>query len=95
MNSEQNSMMAQSHKSLDSITIEDIEAVGIVSEVAHHLHQKLTEIVGRFGAASPQTWRQISMELLSPDLPFPLHQMMYYGCYKDYGPDPPAWLPEL
>lgn len=87
--------MAQSHKSLDSITIEDIAALGIASEVAQHLHLKLNEIVGKYGAASPRTWQHISRDLLNPDLPFPLHQMMYYGCYKDFGTDPPAWLPEL
>ncbi|XP_010497647.1 PREDICTED: probable acyl-activating enzyme 17, peroxisomal, partial [Camelina sativa] len=20
--------------------------------------------------------------------------MLYYGCYKDFGPDPPAWIPD-
>lgn len=87
--------MALTQKSLDSITVEDIAALGIASQVADKLHQKLTEIIGNCGAASPRTWQRISKELLHPELPFPFHQMLYYGCYKDFGPDPPAWLPDL
>ncbi|XP_023516071.1 probable acyl-activating enzyme 17, peroxisomal [Cucurbita pepo subsp. pepo] len=82
------------YKALDSITVVDIEALGIGSEVAEKLHGRLGEIIRSYGNGTPQTWHHISKRLLSPDLPFSFHQMMYYGCYKSFGPDPPAWIPE-
>ncbi|KAK9073268.1 hypothetical protein SSX86_007592 [Deinandra increscens subsp. villosa] len=82
------------YKSLDSICISDIVDLGIQPETANQLHQKLTEIIQSYGPATPQTWKQIYTQILNPDLPFPFHQMMYYGCYLDFGPDPPAWLPD-
>lgn len=81
-------------KALDSITVIDIEALGIGSEVAEQLHGRLGEIIRTYGNGTPETWHHISKRVLSPDLPFSFHQMMYYGCYKNYGPDPPAWIPE-
>lgn len=87
-------MAYQKYKSLDSVTVVDVEALGIPSELAGKLHDKLTLIVRNYGSATSQTWHHISKELLTPNLPFSFHQMMYYGCYKDFGPDPPAWLPD-
>lgn len=84
-----------SHKTLDCITVSDIEAQGIPSETAEKTHEKLAQIIRNHGSSSPQTWQCISKQLLNPDLPFSLHQMLYYGCYKDFGPDPLAWLPDL
>ncbi|XP_031104945.1 probable acyl-activating enzyme 17, peroxisomal [Ipomoea triloba] len=89
-----NAMAAVEYKGLTSITLSDIEALGVDTGVAIDLLQKLAGIVSDYGAATPQTWQRISQDVLAPDLPFSLHQMMYYGCYKDFGPDPPAWLPD-
>ncbi|KAE9464012.1 hypothetical protein C3L33_04182, partial [Rhododendron williamsianum] len=83
-----------SYKSLDAISSADIAALGLPSEVADQFHQSLSEIVRNYGPATPETWRQISNQLLAPELPFSLHQTMYYGCYRDFGPDPPAWIPD-
>ncbi|XP_023529559.1 probable acyl-activating enzyme 17, peroxisomal [Cucurbita pepo subsp. pepo] len=83
------------YRALDSITVTDIKALGIASEVADELHGLLTDIIRSYGNGSPETWCHISKRVLSPDLPFSFHQMMYYGCYKHYGSDPPAWMPEL
>ena len=82
------------YKSLDSVTVKDIEASGISSQLAKEIHQQVMEIVNNYGAATPETWKGISKHVLTPNLPFSLHQMMYYGCYKDFGTDPPAWLPD-
>ncbi|XVE56720.1 hypothetical protein DITRI_Ditri04bG0033600 [Diplodiscus trichospermus] len=82
------------YKSLDSINVKDIEALGISSQLADEIHRKVTEIVSNYGAATPETWNRISKHVLTPSRPFSLHQMMYYGCYKDFGPDPPAWIPD-
>ncbi|XVF08849.1 hypothetical protein REPUB_Repub07fG0039400 [Reevesia pubescens] len=82
------------YKSLDSVTVKDIEASGISSELAEEIHQKVTEIVFNYGAATPETWNRISKHVLNPNLRFSLHQMMYYGCFNDFGPDPPAWIPD-
>ncbi|MFS7911988.1 putative acetate--CoA ligase [Helianthus anomalus] len=84
-----------SYKPLDSVSISDIVDLGIPPETATQLHEKLTEIIKTYGSNTPETWTQISTRILDPDLPFSFHQMMYYGCYVDFGPDPPAWLPDL
>ncbi|KAJ7956550.1 acyl-activating enzyme 17 [Quillaja saponaria] len=86
--------MGTEYKTLDSITRLDIKAVGIPEEVAAKLHESLKEIIRIYGAATPATWKNITKHILNPDLPFSFHQMLYYGCYKDYGPDPPAWIPD-
>ncbi|KAB1218865.1 putative acyl-activating enzyme 17, peroxisomal [Morella rubra] len=82
------------YKGLDHITRSDIEALGIAPGLAERLHERLTEIIIDHGPGTPDTWLSVSKRLLSPDLPFSFHQMMYYGCYRDYGPDPPAWIPD-
>ncbi|KAK8690766.1 hypothetical protein V6N13_074292 [Hibiscus sabdariffa] len=82
------------YKSLDSLSVKDVAASGIPYELAEEIHRKVTEIVRNYGSASPETWKRISKHVLTPNLPFSLHQLMYYGCYKDFGPDPPAWIPD-
>ncbi|XP_002512007.2 probable acyl-activating enzyme 17, peroxisomal isoform X1 [Ricinus communis] len=82
------------YKSLDAISVSDIQALGIASPAAEKLFKEISDIITHYGAATPQTWSRISKRLLNPDLPFSFHQIMYYGCYKDFGPDPPAWLPD-
>ncbi|XP_073295519.1 probable acyl-activating enzyme 17, peroxisomal [Primulina huaijiensis] len=87
-------MASESYKSLDCITAEDISALGIPDDVSDQLHLKLAGIIRSSGAGTPKAWHAISKHLLTPELPFSLHQMMYYGCYKNFGPDPPAWSPD-
>ena len=84
------------YKALDRITRSDIEEeVGTVAAgVAERIYERLTEIVRNYGADTPDAWRSICERVLSPDLPFSFHQMMYYGCYNVYGTDPPAWIPD-
>ncbi|KAH0710841.1 hypothetical protein KY284_012268 [Solanum tuberosum] len=87
-------MANENYKTLDSVTVADVEALGIHTELAGKLHGELTRIVRNYGSSTPQTWYHISKELLTPNLPFSFHQMMYYGCYRGFGPDTPAWLPD-
>lgn len=81
------------YKGLDSISVSDIEATGVTSQLAHEIYSTLIKIINIYGPATPETWQTISTTILTPQLPFLIHQMMYYGCYKDFGPDPPAWIP--
>ncbi|KAK9107209.1 hypothetical protein Syun_023220 [Stephania yunnanensis] len=83
------------YKALDRILVSDIAELGISIDVAERLHSDLNEILKNHGSEAPQTWKNISLNLLNPNLPFAFHQMMYYGCYKDFGSDPPAWIPDL
>ncbi|KAK4749011.1 hypothetical protein SAY87_026460 [Trapa incisa] len=85
--------MGSAYRALDCISGSDIEAVGFSPEVAERLHDELQKILRSHGPASPATWRSISSRLLDPELPFALHQMLFYGCFRDFGPDPPAWTP--
>ncbi|GER46009.1 acetyl-coenzyme A synthetase [Striga asiatica] len=87
-------MGSENYKPLDCITVADIAALGIKQEIANELHNQLAGIIRTWGSATPQTWLNISKHLLNPDLPFSFHQMMYYGCYKYFGSDPPAWMPD-
>ncbi|XAR63868.1 Acetate--CoA ligase [Bertholletia excelsa] len=82
------------YKALDCVTASDIRAVGVTLEVAEKVEKGLADIIRDCGAGTPQTWQRVSKQLLSPDLPFSLHQMMYHGCFRDFGPDPPAWIPD-
>ncbi|CAL5326986.1 unnamed protein product [Camellia sinensis] len=93
-NQSRRSRRLMAYKALDCITSSDIEALGLPSEVAERFYQNLNEIIRNYGCATSETWQRVSKHLLDPDLPFSLHQMMYYGCYKDFGPDPPAWIPD-
>ncbi|PIA63416.1 hypothetical protein AQUCO_00201036v1 [Aquilegia coerulea] len=86
---------SSSYKSLDEVTISDIIELGISSEIAQNLHKNLIQILQNYGNDTPETWNNISKHLLNPNLPFSFHQMMYYGCYKDFSSDPPAWIPDL
>ncbi|WJX72310.1 putative acyl-activating enzyme 17, peroxisomal [Trifolium repens] len=79
------------YKSLSSISVSDIESLGIARDHAATLHQSLTGLIGTDASA---TWQNITTNLLNPEFPFSFHQMLYYGCFKDYGPDPPAWIPD-
>ncbi|XP_074371046.1 putative acyl-activating enzyme 17, peroxisomal isoform X1 [Apium graveolens] len=81
------------YKGLDCITSSDIEATGVTSQLAHEIYNKLINIIQIYGPATPDTWQSICTTILTPKLPFLLHQIMYYGCYNDFGPDPPAWIP--
>ncbi|EYU38156.1 hypothetical protein ABFS82_04G140800 [Erythranthe guttata] len=87
-------MGTENYKSLDCIAASDIAALGIPFVTADELHRRLAGIIQNHGAGNPQSWNIISKQLLTPELPFSFHQMMYYGCYKHFGPDPPAWLPD-
>ncbi|KAF6169027.1 hypothetical protein GIB67_038524 [Kingdonia uniflora] len=84
-----------SYKTLDKITIADITNLQISPNVAETLYLRLNEIIQECGNGTPETWKNISTQLLNPNLPFEFHQLMYYGCYKDFEHDPPAWIPDL
>ncbi|ONK69440.1 uncharacterized protein A4U43_C05F22910 [Asparagus officinalis] len=83
------------YRSLSEITADQISAVGIPSDEAESLHRELRRMLRDHGSSARDTWKCISKRMLNPNQPFALHQMMYYGCYKDYPSDtPPAWFPD-
>lgn len=83
-------------RSLDEITAEQISATGVSPGEAERLYGELTKIIKKEGKSGASAWKIISRNLLSPNIPFAFHQMMYYGCYKDFvSTTPPAWIPEL
>lgn len=87
--------MVNDHRSLKEITSEHISAVGLPSDEAQAIHRDLQQILLQHGSSAADTWKLISKKLLNPNQPFVFHQMMYYGCYKDYCSDtPPAWFPD-
>ncbi|KAM1116939.1 hypothetical protein ACFX15_007123 [Malus domestica] len=56
-------------KSLDGVTISDIEDLGIESGFAKRLHGSLIDIIANNGTATPKTWRNITAHALSPNFP--------------------------
>lgn len=78
------------------MTAEEISALGFSSGESHSIYREVVEILEEHGASLPETWREISSRILTPDQPFSLHQMMFYGCYAEYQSDaPPAWIPKM
>uniref|UniRef100_A0A1D1XQL0 4-coumarate--CoA ligase n=1 Tax=Anthurium amnicola TaxID=1678845 RepID=A0A1D1XQL0_9ARAE len=84
------------YKKLGEVTAEDIAAAGVPLDEAARVHEELARVLREAGAQPEATWRGVSAQVLRPDLPFALHQMLFYGCFVDYGSDtPPAWTPDL
>lgn len=89
-------MSTAHYKILDRLTSEDFSTFGFSSDESHSIYKELTAILEEHGASAPETWREISSRILTPDQPFTLHQMLFYGCYADYPSDtPPAWIPNM
>uniref|UniRef100_A0A7N0T1M9 AMP-dependent synthetase/ligase domain-containing protein n=1 Tax=Kalanchoe fedtschenkoi TaxID=63787 RepID=A0A7N0T1M9_KALFE len=86
--------MESPYKSLNDVAADDIIAAGVASPEAEKLLTELAKIVSECGSGGVETWGRISERILTPELPFAVHQMLYYGCYKDFGQDPPVWLPD-
>ena len=77
------------------LTTEQLIACGLENAEA----SEITEAVNRLLASQSPTacWRDISRNILTPQHPFALHQLLYETVYADfdsvtYGP-PPAWFP--
>lgn len=83
--------------SIDLVTREHLLKAGLAPPEAAAFHDRLRAIVAQSRYSSPTTWQRVSQELLQPEHPFPLHQLMYYSTYHDWdtasrGP-PPGWIP--
>ncbi|KAJ3677501.1 hypothetical protein LUZ60_003225 [Juncus effusus] len=85
------------YQALDKITAEEIAAVGVPLQEAERIQEALGGVLREQGGVSgPATWREICERVLTPELPFSIHQMMYYGCYRSFkSSTPPAWIPNL
>ena len=77
------------------LTLEQIIACGLEKAEA----SKIAEVVNRILPTQVPTtcWSEISRHILTPQHPFPLHQLLYETVYTDFdrvtqGP-PPAWFP--
>ena len=82
-------------KSLDEVSVQDIYDLGLLRSDAELIHEKLRRILLETKNNPVDSWQRISKRILRPELPFSLHQMMFYGCYKGYVSDtPPAWIPD-
>ncbi|KAM1873716.1 hypothetical protein ACFX13_007521 [Malus domestica] len=56
-------------KSLNGVTISDIENLGIELGSAKRLHGSLTDIIANNGAATLETWYNITAHILSLNFP--------------------------
>ncbi|KAK9822001.1 hypothetical protein WJX81_007477 [Elliptochloris bilobata] len=66
------------------------QAAKVLGELRHILESDA-------GSDSCQVWQRVSKEVLQPDDPFALHQLLYKATYHAWQPTqqgpPPAWLP--
>lgn len=79
------------------VTREHLHKAGMPLPEANVFFDRLQAIVAASRHSQPTTWQRISQELLRPEHPFPLHQLMYYSTYRDWdtatlGP-PLGWIP--
>lgn len=76
------------------IAPDTLRDLGLTPEAADEIIRRLDRI-GR-DTAAPDLWGRVSHEILSPDIPFPVHLHLYKSIFKDWdaaqGP-PPAWIP--
>lgn len=86
-----------SELSIEFVKEDDIVNAGLAQPDARLFYDHLRIIIGETGDSPPQTWQKISQELLRPEHPYHLHQLMYYSTYRTWdiatqGP-PIAWIP--
>ncbi len=76
------------------ITPDTLTALGLAPEDADEMVRKLDNLDP--GVPAGELWGRVSRELLSPDVPFPVHLHLYKSIFKDWdqsqGPFP-AWTP--
>jgi acetyl-CoA synthetase len=77
------------------VSSDTLSGLGLTPEAAGEIVKKLSAVSGEMPSA--EVWRQVSHEVLSPDIPFPVHLHLYREIFGDWdafqGP-PPAWVPE-
>ena len=73
------------------ITTELITA-GLSKEEAEKLASDVTKILSS-DSLSSEKWRQISKQLLNPQIPFPVHQLLFKKTYQDSKEPNFIWIP--
>ncbi|XP_024399101.1 probable CoA ligase CCL12 isoform X2 [Physcomitrium patens] len=89
--------MEEEGLSIDLVTKQHLLKAGLSPPEADVFFDQLRVILFETLQSKPRTWQRISQELLQPEQPFPLHQLMYYSTYRDWdtttlGP-PLGWIP--
>lgn len=89
--------MEQDGLHIDLVDTEHLLKAGLSSREADVFHDQLQSILSEGRQSMPRIWQRISQELLRPEHPFPLHQLMYFSTYRDWdsaalGP-PLSWIP--
>lgn len=78
------------------VTTEALRELGLTNDAARKTVAKLQAIPPDIPAT--ETWKRVSREILSPELPHPVHSHLYRAIYRDWdtsqGP-PPAWFPTV
>uniref|UniRef100_A0A0D6QXI5 AMP-dependent synthetase/ligase domain-containing protein n=1 Tax=Araucaria cunninghamii TaxID=56994 RepID=A0A0D6QXI5_ARACU len=90
-------MDAEVVKSVTEVGVDDIIQAGLPSHRAEIFHGQLQRAIAEIGGSETSLWQRVSKELLTPNYPHALHQLMYYSIYKNWdsaknGP-PLGWFP--
>ncbi|MBW8051426.1 MAG: AMP-binding protein [Cytophagales bacterium] len=76
------------------ITIKQLVDLGLDEIDASKINDEINNLLNNYSA--PVCWQKICKEILSPDIPFPIHQLIFDAVYADWddskGPKP-VWLP--
>lgn len=83
--------------SIDLVKAEHLVNAGLSPPEAGVFYDQLQAILSEARESKPRIWQRISQELLRPEHPFPLHQLMYYSTYRDWDTAalglPLGWIP--
>ncbi len=77
------------------IIIEQLCASGLSADDAPAVADRLLSILA-LGLEAEETWRRLAADVLTPDLPFDVHRLLFETTYATRDPEDgpaPAWLP--
>lgn len=82
--------------SIEFVKKEHLLKAGLSLSEASVFYDQLQSIL-KLESSKQWRWQRISQEVLQPEHPFALHQLMYYSTYRDWdtaslGP-PLGWIP--
>ncbi|CAI7841455.1 unnamed protein product [Closterium sp. NIES-53] len=85
---------------LAALTLQQLTAAGLPPQRAEPFLRALTALLhscAANGLSIPATWQHVARSLLRPDVPFPLHELLYASAFATWperalGP-PPVWTP--
>ncbi len=77
-----------------TMSLEQLREHGLGEDEAGRFADILQELPE--GESAPETWRRITETVLTPEIPYPIHNHLYKKVFEDWDlaqSPPPAWIP--